>query len=140
METSTTMDIIRRLELLANQCDVSEHECLVRAEKLHEQARNLTIESSLYDADSAELSSAKQIMADEHKRLMAQAAKEEAEAKKFQVRSYARRGLLYLGPDELNDPDVYEPGLHDAAIAAGVAFITSDRVGPLGESEDDDAV
>jgi hypothetical protein len=135
------MDIIRRLELLANQCEVSEHECLVRASKLHDQAEALTLNADLYDADSAELSSAKQIMADEHKRLMAQAAKEEAEARKFEVRSsYARRGMLYLGPDELSDPDVYPGDLHNAAIDAGVAFITKDRMGPLGESEDDDAV
>jgi hypothetical protein len=135
------MDILRRLELLANQCDVSEHECMVKAERLHNQAEALTLDSSLYDADSAELSSAQQIMADQYRLLRAEAAKDEAEARKWHVRStYARRGMLYLGPDELSGRDVYPPDLHTAAINAGVAFITPDRMGPLGESEDDDAV
>jgi hypothetical protein len=132
------MDILRRLELLANQCEVSEHECLVRAEKLHDQAEALTLNADLYDADSAELASAKQIMADEYRRLQKAAAKEEAEAKKFQVRSsYARRGLLFCGPDELSDPDVYPSDLYNACINQNVAFISSERMGPLGETEDD---
>jgi hypothetical protein len=72
---------------------------------------------------------------------MGLAAKEQAEAHKWVVRhSYATKGLLYLGPDELNDPDVYPTDLYTACINQNMEFITSERMGPLGESEDDDAV
>jgi hypothetical protein len=114
---------------------------MVRAEKLHDQAEALTLDANLYDADSAELASAKQIMADQYRQLQAEAAKEEAEAHKWLVRStYARRGMLYMGPDELSDPDTYPPDLHSAAINAGVAYITQTRMSPLGQSEADDDV
>jgi hypothetical protein len=134
------MDILKRLELLANQCAVSQHDCLVRAGKLQEQADSLELHSELYD-DPEMLESAKAIMRDERKKLLDQASKEEQEARLWATRaSYASRGMLLLGPDELSGRDVYPPDLHAAAIDAGVAYITPDRVGPLGESEADDAV
>jgi hypothetical protein len=68
-------------------------------------------------------------MRDEYKRLMAQAAKEEAEARRWAIRhSYAAKGVLLLGPDELSGRDVYPLDLEPAAIAAGVAYITAERV------------
>src|SRR5262249_42641307 len=133
-----TMDILKRLEVLANQCAVKEHQALVRAHRLREQAQDLTIKADLYPDGNGALESAKAMMSDECKRLKALAAKEDAEARKGAIRhSNASRGMLLLGPDETSAQDVYPPDLHDAAIAAGVAFITSERVGPLGETEAD---
>jgi hypothetical protein len=41
------MDILKRLEVLANQCTVKEHRALVRAHRLREQAQDLTIKADL---------------------------------------------------------------------------------------------
>ena len=135
------MDILKRLELLASQCVVNEHEAASRADRLREQVEDLTVTADLFRDDPEAPERARAIVSDEYRRLMAQAAKEDAEARKWAIRhSYARRGMLLLGPDEPSGRDVYPPDLHDAAITAGVASFTPTRVGPLGETEDDRAV
>ena len=135
------MDILKRLELLASQCVVNEHEAASRADRLREQAEDLTVTADLYRDDPEAPERAKAMVSDEYRRLKALAAKEDAEARKWVIRhSYATKGLIMLGPDELSDPNVYPADLHNAAIGAGVAYITSTRVGPLGETEDDRAV
>jgi hypothetical protein len=135
------MDILKRLELLASQCVVNEHEAASRADRLREQVEDLTVTADLFRDDPEAPERARAIVSDEYRRLMAQAAKEDAEARKWAIRhSYASRGMLYLGPDELNDPDVYPADLYNECIDQNVAFITSERMGPLGESEDDQAV
>jgi hypothetical protein len=136
------MDLLRRLEQLASQCVVGEHEAASRADRLREQAEEAEVDEDLYDPDDeGAIKSAREIMADHRKQLLDRAAKEDAEARKWAVRhSYATRGMLYLGPDELSDPDCYPSDLYNVCINRNVAFITSERMGPLGESEDDQAV
>ena len=135
------MDILKRLELLASQCVVNEHEAASRADRLREQVEDLTVTADLFRDDPEAPERARAMVSDEYRRLKALAAKEDAEARRWAIRhSYATKGLLYLGPDELSDPDCYPSDLHNAAIGAGCAFITSKRTGPLGETDDDQAV
>jgi hypothetical protein len=128
------MDILKRLGLLVSQCVVKEHEAATRADRLREQVDGLTVAADLFRDDPETLEYAKAIVSGEYKRLKALVAKEHAEARRWATRlSYASRGLLLLGPDELSGRDVYPPDLLDAAIGAGVAYITSERVRPLGD-------
>jgi len=135
------MSILERLGWLAAWCAAKGHEAASRADRLREQAEDLTVTADLFRDDPEAPERAKAIVSDESRRLKALAAKEDAEARRWAIRhSYATKGLLYLGPDELNDPDCYPSDLYNAAIGAGCAFITSKRTGPLGETDDDQAV
>ena len=135
------MSILERLGTLAAWCAAKGHAAASRADRLREQVEDLTVTADWFRDDPEAPERARAMVSDEYRRLKALAAKEDAEARRWAIRhSYARRGMLLLGPDEPSGRDVYPPDLHDAAITAGVASFTPTRVGPLGETEDDRAV
>jgi hypothetical protein len=124
-------DISRRLEILASECLVREREAAARAERIREQVEGLTVAVDLLLEDP-QGQAAWEFLSVEYKHLWALAAKEQAEARRWASRhSYATRGMLPLGPDELSRLDAYPQELQEAAIAAGVAYITTEQVRPL---------
>jgi hypothetical protein len=130
------MDIPKRLGLLALQCLVKEHEAANSADRLREQLEGLTVSVDVLRDDPDAMESARAMVSDEYKRLKALVAKGSAEARRWATwYSFVTRAMLLLGPDELLGRTLYPPDLHEAAIAAGVAYITSGQAGPL--SHDD---
>jgi hypothetical protein len=130
------MGIPKRLGLLASQCLVKELEAATRADRLRDRLEGLTVSVDLFRDDPEALESAKATVSDEYKRLKGLGAKEVAEARRWATRrSYAIRGMLLVSPDKLSGRDDYPQDLHDAAISAGVAYITSERARPLGHDE-----
>jgi hypothetical protein len=129
------MDVLKRLGLLAAQCVTKEHDAASRADRLRDQVDSLTLAADLFRDDPQVLESAKGMVSDEYKRLKALAAKEYAEARRWATRcSYTIGVMPLLAPDELSARNLYPPDLQDAAIAAGVAGITSERTGRLGHN------
>jgi hypothetical protein len=127
------MDIRKRLLLLASDCLRKKQEAAMRADQILAEIEDLTVAVDLFRDDPKELAPWG-FLSDEYKGLWALAAKEQAEAKRWATRySYATRGLLLLGPDEHSRRDIYPRGLQEAAIDAGVAYITSEQDGPLGD-------
>jgi hypothetical protein len=128
------MDIRKRLHLLASGCLLKKQEVAVRSDRIRAELECLTVVVDLF-RDDPEVMAARGFVSDEYKRLWALAAKEQTAARRWASRySYATNGFLLLSPDELSRGNIYPPELQDAAIAAGVAYVTSEQVGPLGDN------
>jgi hypothetical protein len=127
------MEIRKRLHLLGSDCLLKKQEAAVRADQIRAEIECLTVSADLFRDDPKELAPW-QFLSDEYKRLWSLAAKEQAEARRWATRySYANQGLLLLGLDERSRGDIYPPELQEAAIAAGVAYVTSEWDGPPGD-------
>jgi hypothetical protein len=127
------MDINHRLHLLAADCLLKKQEAVVRADQIRAEIEGLTVAVDLF-RDDPEALAPWELLSDEYKGLWVLAAKEQTEARRWAKRySYATHGFLLLGPDELSRGDIYTPELQEAAIAAGVAYVISEQVGPLGD-------
>jgi hypothetical protein len=144
----TPVDVLASLKLLDKQCRVKAHDHQMKAQRLREEAARLPNDEEVYSGvqfmngprdDEDARRSGRQLRDQERRRLEGLAEKEEAAAERDLARAtYAGNGFLLLGPDELADPDTYPAGLYDAAIAAKVAYITSDRVPPLSDVSAED--